>query len=512
MKILSPTATYELERQTIDRQKITERDLMERAARAIFQKTQQLVGECRSNFILFCGPGNNGGDGLTLALLLFQAGHTVQIRLSEHDRYTQQNKYSQKALRDHGISILPIKLDETLSLPRESIIIDSLFGNGLKRPLSDQWSGFIHQINNLPNPILSIDIPSGLSAQNGNAPKVNAVHATYTFCISFPKLNVLLPENAVLCGNISILDIGLDKAVWETFDSTYHYTCRTSIMQIPRPLHKFAHKGTFGHVLLAGGSYGSIGAISLSCHAAQRTGCGIVTAYVPCCGHDILQISCPEALVQTDNTMKSIHTFSFKHNSYEAIAIGMGLGTQQSQSDAFFNFITSLENSDLTPPIIFDADAINILAKRPEIHHLLPPQSILTPHPKELKRLLGSWSDDHQKLEMARNWCAKYKQIMVIKGAHSAIVLSDGNIHFNSNGNPGMATAGSGDVLSGIIASLLAQRYAPHEAAILGVYLHGLAGDLAALQRHPRSVIASDITDHIAEAWKQISPYQLTSL
>ncbi len=507
MKILSSMAIKRLEVLTIDRQKITSRDLMERAARAIFQKLQQRVGECKCIFSFFCGPGNNGGDGLTLARMLNQAGHTIEVYLLEHDRYTEENSYRQKVLQDNGISILPLKLDQAPTIDPQSIIIDALFGQGLRQPLEGCWSSLIQHINNLPNPIFSIDLPSGLSGENSSNLKGASVRATHTFCISFPKLNILLPENAEFSQDFSIVDIGLDNELWETFNSGYHYTCKENILRIPKGLNKFCHKGTLGQALLVGGKHGSIGAMSLSCRAASRTGCGLVTAYIPKCGYDILQITCPEALIQTDNSNKFMHKFDFQHNNFKAIGIGMGLGTQKSQSDSLINFISSLNLDDLKPKFLFDADAINIIAKHPEIHHLLPKSSILTPHPKELKRLIGEWSNDHDMLEITRDWCIKNQQVIVIKGAHTAIVLPDGNIHFNSTGNPGMATAGSGDVLSGIITSLLAQQYKPAEAAILGVFLHGLAGDIAATYGHPKSLIASDITDHIAQAWKQIAPY-----
>ena len=508
MKILSPTEISELEFQTMNRQNVSSRELMERAARVIFQKIQQWVGECSCHFTIFCGPGNNGGDGLTLAWMLQSTGHTIDVFLVDHDRYSEENQYRQNILKNNGTCIDQLKLDEKINIRNGSIIIDALFGQGLKRPLNENWSNFIQQINNLSNSIISIDVPSGLSAHHSNNLKGLTVHATHTFCISFPTLNVLLPENAKSSGNISIVDIGLDKLAWETFETTFYYTCRENVTMIPQVLNKFSHKGTFGHALVVGGSYGSIGAMTLSCRAAQRTGCGIVTTYVPKCGYDILQSTCPEALVQTDNSMNVIHHFKFNPNDYDAIGLGMGLGQQANQTDAFFNFMSSLDRENLRPKFLFDADAINILAKLPELHDLLPPLSILTPHPKELKRLIGDWSNDLEKLKIASNWCTKYRQIMVIKGAHTAVLLPDGNIHFNSTGNPGMATAGSGDVLSGIITSLLAQRYPSAEAAILGVFIHGLAGDLAAIQSHPRSLIASDISEHISEAWKQIAPHQ----
>lgn len=505
MNILSAADIYKWEQATMANQHLAPAELMERAADALFRAIQQYVGERQASFVILCGFGNNGGDGLAVGRMLHTAGHTVKIYLLDHTSYSEENQLNQQRLYGIGIPIFPITPESQLELPEKSIFIDALFGNGLSRQLDDSWKALINQINTASNPILSVDIPSGLFADKPTPIEAPIIQANMTYTFACPKLSLLFPKYAAFTGNFQVLDIGLDKNILNTLSTPYQYTKKEDIQLLVHPLQKFSHKGTYGHAYIAGGRYGSIGAIILASKAALKTGCGLVTAYIPACGYSILQSAFPEAQVQTDPLETHISIFPEQITDYHAVGIGMGMGTHQDTERALRQLFERFKLTSETPAILFDADAINILAKNPDWHALIPPNSILTPHPKELERLIGTWTDDFEKIEKVCDWSHHYQQIVVVKGANSAIVLPDGTVHFNSTGNPGMATGGSGDVLSGIITSLLAQRYTPADAALLGVYLHGLAGDVAAISIHEKSITATDIIEHLSSAWQHVS-------
>lgn len=505
MKILSATDIYKWEQATMTSQNLAPTALMERAADALFRAIQQFVGERTGTFIILCGFGNNGGDGLAVGRMLYTAGHQVDIYLLDHHSYSEENRINQQRLQAMGIPIHSLTSQSQLEHSPECIIIDALFGYGLSRVLDDRWSTLLHQINMAPNLVLSVDIPSGLFADKPTPPDAPIVQADVTYTFACPKLSLLFPTYASFTGDFQLLDIGLDNDILDTLPNTYQYIQKEEIQAIARPLQKFAHKGTYGHAYIAGGRYGSIGAIVLASRAALKTGCGLVTAYVPACGYTILQSAFPEAQVETDPLNTHISMFPEDIMAYSAIGLGMGLGTHPDSESALRQLFERFRLTSETPALLLDADAINILAANPEWHVLIPPHSILTPHPKELQRLIGLWDDDFEKLEKVRSWSAQHHQIVLIKGANSTVVFPDGTVHFNSTGNPGMATGGSGDALSGIITSLLAQGYTPTEAVLLGVYLHGLAGDLASCSIHQKSMIATDIVDHISGAWQHVS-------
>lgn len=502
MKILSVTDIYKWEQATMASQNLAPAELMERAADALFHAIQQYIGERQASFVILCGFGNNGGDGLAVGRMLYNAGHTVKIYLLAQTSYSAENQINQQRLHEIDIPIFPISTESQLEFPEKSILIDALFGYGLSRQLDENWRGLIDQINEASNPILSVDIPSGLFADKPTPIEAPIIQANTTYTFACPKLSLLFPKYAAFTGNFQVLDIGLDKSILNTLSTTYQYIQKEDIQLLAHPLQKFSHKGTYGHTYIIGGRYGSIGAIILASKAALKTGCGLVTAYIPACGYSILQSAFPEAQVQTDPLETHISMFPEQLTAYNAIGIGMGMGTHQDTESALRQLFERFKLMSETPALLFDADAINILSKNPDWHALIPSNSILTPHPKELERLIGPWIDDFEKIEKVRVWSRHYQQIVVIKGANSAVVLPDGTVHFNSTGNPGMATGGSGDVLSGIVTSLLAQRYAPAEAALLGVYLHGVAGDIAAISIHEKSITATDIIAHLSGAWQ----------
>ena len=505
MKILSASQMKQADVGSIALQHISSLDLMERASAAIFKELTIDFKYFSGVFSILCGSGNNGGDGLALARMLHSSGFAVQVFLVEHTTYSEDNRQNQQRLRGLDIPIIPFDLSCSLNFSENTIIIDCLFGYGLTRPLDSKWENLIRQVNESPLYVIAIDLPSGLLPDRHNDAHSPIVKADLTYTFQCPKLALLLPENVEYSGQFKILDIQLDNDLIDSLSSRYYYIEKAEVSRfIPRH-NRYAHKGTYGHVLIAGGSYGKIGATILSSQATLRMGCGLVSTYIPQCGYDIVQSAFPETMVLTDPESNALSAFPENLSPFNAIGVGIGMGTSEQSQQALKSMLMTLAKMNNAPHLVLDADALNILALQPEYLSKLPKYSILTPHPKELQRLIGSWTDDFDKLDKTRLFSTKYEVIILIKGAHTAVVCPDGNIYFNSTGNPGMATAGSGDVLTGVITSLLAQGLFAEEAAIAGVFLHGLAGDIAIQSIHPRSLIASDLIRHLSEAWKIIA-------
>lgn len=482
---------------TIESKEITSLDLMDSAAQSC---TDWITSRTKKTdeFLIFCGVGNNGGDGLVIARKLNQLGYSVTcvvVHFSTKKSADFSSNYHE--LKTSEIEI--IELHHASDIPDfngNEIIIDAIFGIGLKQEIVGFTAELIHKINENSNTVISIDIPSGLNPDKKTNSNSAIVKADFTLTFQCPKLAYVLPENNDHVGEFVVLDIGLDQSFIITLDSSYYFVTRIDIQQIYKPRSKFSHKGNFGHAMLLGGSFGKIGAIVLATRAALRSGSGLVTAYVPKCGYEILQTAAPEAMVEVD-AEKELNYFNFKTKP-TVIGVGPGLGTSEKTSTGFEKF---LKENKL--PLVLDADALNILARNKALLNFLPKNAILTPHPKEFERLVGPWEDDYHKLELLKAFSAKYNIIVVLKGANTAIAFKH-NIYFNNTGNPALATGGSGDVLTGIITALSAQGYQPIEAAIMGVYLHGLTADLAIKDVSVEAFIASTSISYLGQAFQSL--------
>lgn len=491
MKILSAEDLRRADLETIKKQGISSVDLMERAANRLFETIRNDYSIYEDHFFILCGAGNNGGDGLALARILFQSGAEVTALLVESENYSEDNIHNQKL-----VDFKKIKLSDQLDFPEKAIVIDALFGFGLNRGLDSQWQKLVKQINASNCRIISIDLPSGMIPDKVMSEKDIFVDADRVYTFHSLKKSFLLPDNN-FNGEFKIIDIGLEPAESESQD---YYLQESFIKKLLKPNLKFSHKGTFGHALIIGGSRGKIGSVILSSRAALRTGCGLITVFTPESGFIPLQTSFPEAMVITDPNHGFITALPEYTRPFKGIGLGIGIGTHPQTINALGRF---LKQPNL-PPLVLDADALNILSARREYLRFLPANSILTPHPGELKRLIGPWESDIAKIEKVKSLAEIYKLIVVVKGAYSQIVMPDGRTYFCSTGNAGMATAGSGDVLTGVIASLLAQGYSQEKAALIGVYLHGLAGDLVSHNMNFKSMIASDIVSYLPHAWDQL--------
>ena len=503
MKILTAGEIREADAYTIRHEPIRSIDLMERAAKACttWIRNSPLFRHPKKKAILFCGPGNNGGDGLAIARMLAKLKCRTEVCLVISSGKTSTdfnaNLKRLKAIRSVKIHQIKEQIPFAWFEPEEGcFIIDALFGSGLNKPVEGPAAEAIRIVNASGLPVIAVDIPSGLPADGNPVQKGDAViRATHTLTFQTPKLAFLLPENAPFTGDFSVLDIGLDEEFIATRSSKNHFLTMKDIRPMLRSRNKFAHKGTCGHALIVSGSYGKVGAGVLSSRACIATGAGLVTAVIPRCGYNILQSANPEVMVEDGGAEDFIASVP-SPGRFDAIGIGPGIGTSEETRQALKLLI-----QDVKQPMVLDADALNILSENPTWLSFLPQGSVLTPHPGEFRRLCGSTDNALERLKVQKAFSLKYGVYLVLKGAHTCITTPEGEAWFNSTGNPGMATAGCGDVLTGIITSLLAQGYAPKQAALLGVYLHGLAGDIAAGHLSEESLIARNLIEFLGAAF-----------
>ncbi len=505
MKILNPQQISALDKYTIEHEPITSIDLMQRAAN--YCGDWILKNISNTSFYIFAGTGNNGGDGLALTRIfnLFPfKKKAFLVKIS--DNLSIDAKINQLRLQETDASLLTIiesieEIDFSQIEP-DAVIIDSIFGSGLNRPTEGLAKQLIDKINQLPNKIISIDIPSGLFAEydnNYSNKGQSIIKADITLTFQTPKLSFLLPENDDFIGEWHVLDIELHPEYIKKQKSEYILIESEQIKSIRKKRAKNSHKGNFGHALLIAGSYGKMGAAVLASSACLKAGVGLLTAHIPHWGYNIIQTTVPEAMTSIDRSEMFFTEFP-DLNGYNAIGIGPGLGKKKNSVLAFEDMLNTIENQ----AFVIDADGLNIISENKHLFKKLPKDCILTPHPKEFERLVGTWNNDMHKLELLKKFCEEYELITVLKGAHSIICLSDATCYFNCTGNPGMATAGSGDVLTGIILALLAQGYTASDAAIFGVYIHGKAGDLVLEHESEESLTASDIISSLGAAFKTI--------
>jgi NAD(P)H-hydrate epimerase len=501
MKIFRSDQIKQIDEYTIKEEPVASIDLMERAAGQIL-KWYLSRFERSGHIFIFAGSGNNGGDGLALARMLKSNRYDVEVLYVNFTEKTSDNWRKNLSRLKTETEVKVTYLTNSVQFPVISsgdIIIDAIFGSGLSRPVEGLASEIIGLINQSGSIIISIDIPSGLFCEdNTTNDKESIVTADYTLTFQFPKLSFMFPENSIYLGEWIILPIGLSTNAIRSKFSPYSYSEKDDVTVLLKKRNKFDHKGIFGHGLLVAGSSGKMGAAILGAKAALRTGIGLLTCHVPSGGLIIMQISIPEAMVQTDKNELHLSEVE-KNSSISAIGIGPGIGTDPESQRAVKELLSSYRK-----PMVIDADGLNILSLNKEWLTQIPEGSILTPHPKEFERLAGKTENSYSRLNRQIEFSKTHKCIVVLKGANTSITTPDGNVLFNSTGNPGMATAGSGDALSGILLSLLAQGYTPENAAVLGVYLHGLAGDIAAEESGHESIIASDIIKCLSKAFKKI--------
>lgn len=499
IKIFETAKIKDLDQYTIDHEPIDSIDLVERASVAFVNEFYHHYMK-QSRVVVFAGQGNNGADALAIARLLQSEGYRVEVYLFNPTQNLsvdcEINK--QRLLMDGQVHLIEVIEDFTPPvLTERDVVIDGLFGSGLNRPLAGGYAAVIQYINQSDAKVVAIDIPSGLFGEDNslNEPE-NIICADQTYTFESPKLAFVLPENAPYVGKWKVLPIGIHPTILEETETSYMMVTDEDFEGEIRERNTFDHKGVFGHALLIAGGKGKIGAAVLAATACMRSGVGLLTAHVPERAEAVLQTTIPEVMLSLDSNRDYLSELP-PIDHFSAIAMGPGIDVRKSSHTVLDNLLQTAKQ-----PLVLDADALNIMAQHPELIDLLPSHTILTPHPKEFDRLFGECSSGYERLHRASAVAVKHKLCIILKGAYAAICTLEGNIYINSTGNPGMATAGSGDVLTGVILGLLAQGYTPETAAVLGVYLHGSAGDFAALNNSEESMIASDIIRMLGKAFK----------
>ncbi|MFN2379025.1 MAG: NAD(P)H-hydrate dehydratase, partial [Bacteroidales bacterium] len=498
MKLFTSEAIRRIDAYTIKNEPVESIDLMERAAGSLLGWITANIERSR-RIIVVAGPGNNGGDGLALARMLYHERYSVTVCTLHHSSKLSPDCATNMDRLRQITDITCIELKSPHDLPEvadNDIVIDAIFGTGLTRSAGALFGEVIDAINKLDVSVISVDIPSGLFSED-NSGNINGtvIRADVTLTLQFPKIAFLFSENEKYVGRYEVLTIGLSPVAIEAEESRFRMTAGSYVASELTTRRKFDHKGMFGHALIVAGSRGKTGAAILAARAAIRSGAGLVTAHLPGELGSVMHCSVPEVMVQYDQSDLLISEVT-DIDKYDAIGMGPGIGQKPNTEKALRALLEKCSCG-----LVLDADALNIISSHRSILTRLPAGTILTPHPGEFERMMGEYDNGYSRLMAASDLASQTNAVIVLKGAYTAIVLPGGDIWFNTTGNPGMATAGSGDVLTGMITALLAQGCTSASAAISGVYLHGLAGDIAASKRGYQSLIASDIIDNIGESF-----------
>ena len=504
IKLFTSDKIRALDRYTTEHDGVSSIELINRVAEQFVQSFSRLYRPQVNPVVILAGPGNNGADALAIAVELVRMRYETELFLFNIKNNLSHECSEKRAVvcNEPGLRFHEVTGSFTLpKLNERHVIIDGLFGVGLNRPLEKGFAVLVKRVNESGCQIVSIDIPSGLYADSnrGRSEEEAIIHATHTFTVETPKLSFFLPENDIYVGNVETLPINLSREGKEELSSPYYLVTDHDISAALLPRERFAHKGTFGHLLLVSGSRGKTGAAILAAKAALRSGVGKLTVHLPGCCETAMQCALPEAMLNLDQH-NDYSTRLLSLEPYNTITVGPGLGQAELTGSMLEDLLLRA-----TTPLVVDADALNILGERRDLLARIPECSVLTPHPKELERMVGYCTSGEQRLEEARFLAQQYSVYVILKGHYSAICSPGGNVYFNPTGNSGMATAGSGDVLTGIIGGLLAQGYRPLAAAVVATYIHGLAGDYYAARFSDRALIASDLVSLLPEAFKAFS-------
>lgn len=497
MKIFNTSQIRKADELTITLQGISSAQLMERAGYGLFRALERDMDDIDGVFRIFCGVGNNGGDGLVIARHLVSSGKKVVVYIVNFSSQASEDFIiNRKRLSALPIEVIDLAADSSFpEVQSKDVIIDAVFGIGLNRRPPGWVEKLFFEINSCEARVISVDVPSGLYMHKRVDPGSEVVHADHTYTFETPKLVFLLPDTGTFTNSWSL--IGIDQVEPKEEVPVGYLATAHEMADVLKVRERFSHKGSYGHVWVAGGSYGKIGAVVMCAEAALTAGAGLVSAVAPSCGYAVLQTTVPEVMCVPVSEEYFLSRIPIEDQA-AVVAAGPGMGVREETANALKVFLSRYNGR-----LVLDADALNILAAHAELWELLPEHCVLTPHPGELKRLIGGWQDDFEKLEKVRHLARERKVILVVKGAYT--LVTDGDIlWFNSTGNPGMATGGSGDVLTGIIAGLIAQGYTPFEAAQLGVYLHGSSGDIAIRQCSEWALKATDLIDFLGDAFLEL--------
>ncbi len=503
MKVFTAEQIREIDRKTIENEGVSALQLIERVAEGVAVEVVSRL-KANSRIAVFAGPGNNGADAIEAARMLYEQGYKPEVFLFN----IGGNRLSADcaACRDRLLETVPdadftevVKQFNRPHLDRNHIVVDGLFGTGLSEPLGGGFRELVKFIADSGATVISIDIPSGLFADwNPATVARNVMHATVTLGVQFPHPAFFIADNAPMVGEWKTIDIGLSQTEIRKTAAPFYMVERADVRRLLKPRPEFCSKADFGSALFVAGSYGMMGAAIMAARGALRAGAGKVTVYSPRCGYEAVQTAVPEAMFAAANSDISINDIHMRQ-PYDAIGIGPGIGTSENTTNALEKFLSAYDK-----PLVIDADALNCIARRQTLLHHVPVLSILTPHAAEFDRIFGQQPNGEARLVKAIEMARYHNVLIVLKGRYTTIIRPDGLVYFNPTGGPGMATPGSGDVLTGVITALLAQGYRPEVAALAGVYIHGLAGQMATEAEGTYGVTAGDIAANIGRAIKSL--------
>lgn len=501
MKILSGSQIKEADKYTIENEPISSLALMERASLNMSNEIIKIFND-DIPLLFLIGKGNNAGDGLAMARILSEKGYRCRVYcIFQKEDITHECKTNLDRL-PADVEILSSDIvPQNIPVNKNTLIIDAILGSGIKGVIKEPISNVIEWLNNLPNQVISIDLPSGMKTEWNEKDDKSIVKADYTLTIEFPKIGMLLPDVGEYSGKIIIVPIGLNERYINEALSNYNYTDRKHIESLFEKRTKFAYKNTQGHALMICGSKRMSGAATLATAGALRSGCGLVTTHLPYDARYGIMANYSSAMLSFDEG-DSFTMLPSNLDKYTVIGVGCGIGQTEETASALGLLLETVKY-----PVVIDADALNIIALHKDLYKFIPQNSVLTPHIGELRRLVGDWQSEQHKIELVRQLASELQSVIIVKGAYTMICLPDGNCYFNSTGNAGMAKGGSGDILTGLITGLIARGYSSTKAAIIGVYVHGLAGDMAASELGQEAMNSHDIVDYLPKAFLELNKY-----
>jgi hydroxyethylthiazole kinase-like uncharacterized protein yjeF len=515
MYLVTANEMQKMDRSTIESFGLPGRILMENAGRGATQFFLEQFKDAENKKIgVIAGRGNNGGDGFVIARYLAQKGIRVTVYLlSEHQKVSGDAAANLKLLSPLKVPVIEMPDAKSFSahetaMRHEAIWIDAILGTGLRTDVKGFFKDVIDFINQLNKPVFSVDIPSGLNSDTGQPCGV-CVRADATATFAFAKIGHFLLPGADYTGNLEIIDIGVPPHIANDVGPLQYLLTPDLIRTVFSPRPSDVHKGHFGHLLVIAGSTGKTGAAAMTATSAMRSGAGLVTLGIPASLNPVLEAQVIETMTEPlPETVKgildetSINRIMDLLSDKNCLAIGPGIGTAPETQKLFKRLLQ--EN---TKPVVIDADGLNILAGHIEILKDVDAPVVLTPHPGEMARLINTTSADVQKdrIKCARDFSEKFNVHVVLKGARTVVAHPDGRVFINPTGNPGMASGGMGDVLTGIIAGFIAQGHSPELAAHAGVYLHGAAADSLAKNKGPFGYLATDVMNILPEVIKTLA-------
>jgi hydroxyethylthiazole kinase-like uncharacterized protein yjeF len=491
LPLLTASQIREADAYTIAHEPTSSVDLMERASKAFVNWFINHFPDKGQSIAVYCGTGNNSGDGLAIARLLFEHGYTyVNVTIARFSTHSSED-FNVNLARLELLPITVTELSAGYELINETseILIDALLGSGLNKPLEDDYKRLVDELNNLRKNVVAVDVPTGFYTDgevNGNH---TVLKAELVITFQQPKINFLLPESGSVIKCWEAVNIGLNDEFIKSLQSPYQLVKEDDIKAMLKPRARFSHKGTFGHALIIAGQAKTMGAALLCSSACVYAGAGLTTACIPQSGLTALNNYQAEvmAIVRQEYEQPDLEL-----EKYSVVALGPGLGTNEDALTLLKNVLDGYDK-----PVVIDADGLNLLAAHPKLLCDLSAGSIISPHMKEFDRLFGEHSSWWQRLQTLRVKAQELQICIVLKNSYTITATPEGMLYFNSTSNSAMAVGGMGDVLTGIITALLAQNYTPEQACLMGVYLHGKAGDELAMPNRLHVVLPGQVAAHI---------------